>query len=95
MATLTSSLERKPKTAKAVSLSLSWRLIRADGRPSDVVAFEEAVVAFFFEAAEILGVPKSLAAIYGICFASPVPLSFSEVQERLDISAGSISHVAA
>ena len=56
-----------------------------------MVAFEEAVVAFFFDAAEILGIPKSLAAIYGVCFASPEPLSFSEVQERLDISAGSIS----
>jgi len=66
-------------------------MIRAAGRPADVVAFEEAVVAFFFDAAEILGVPKSLAAIYGVCFASPEPLSFSEVQERLDISAGSIS----
>ncbi len=91
MATLTLSLQRKPKTAKTIPPSLSWRLIRADGRPTDVVAFEEAVVAFFLETAEILGVPKSLAAIYGVIFASPVPLSFSEVQERLDISAGSIS----
>ncbi len=66
-------------------------MIRADGRPANVVAFEESVVAFFLEAAEILGVPKSLAAIYGVIFASPEPLSFSEVQERLDISAGSIS----
>jgi len=39
----------------------------------------------------MLGVPKSVAAIYGICFASPEPLSFSDVRERLDISAGSIS----
>lgn len=66
-------------------------MIRADGRPADLVAFEESVVAFFLEAAEILGVPKSLAAIYGVIFASPEPLRFSEVQERLDISAGSIS----
>ena len=66
-------------------------MIRANGRPADVVAFEESVVEFFLEAAVILGVPKSLAAIYGVCFASPTPLSFSEVQERLDISAGSIS----
>ena len=66
-------------------------MIRADGRPTDVVAFEESVVAFFLEAAEILGVPKSLAAIYGVIFSSPEPLSFSEVQDRLDISAGSIS----
>ena len=56
-----------------------------------MVAFEESVVAFFLEAADILGVPKSVAAIYGICFASPQPLGFSEIQARLDISAGSIS----
>ncbi len=67
-------------------------MIRPHGRPADVVAFEESVVGFFLETATILGVPKSLAAIYGICFASPEPLSFSDVQERLDISAGSISH---
>lgn len=68
-------------------------MIRPNGRPADVVAFEESVVAFFLEAATVLSVPKSLAAIYGVCFASPVPLSFSEVQERLDISAGSISQL--
>lgn len=66
-------------------------LVRSAGRPADVVAFEEAVVSYFVEAADVLGVPKSVAAIYGICFASPEPLSFSEIDERLDISAGSIS----
>ena len=90
MAFLTSS--PLPKRAPIPTApALSWRMIRADGRPANVVAFEESVVAFFLEAAEILGVPKSLAAIYGVIFASPEPLSFSEVQERLDISAGSIS----
>ena len=39
----------------------------------------------------MLGVPKSVAAIYGICFASPRPLSFGDINERLDISQGSIS----
>ena len=66
-------------------------MIRPNGRPADVVAFEESLVEFFLEAALVLGAPKSLAAIYGVCFASPVPLSFSDVQERLDLSAGSIS----
>ena len=66
-------------------------MIRPNGRPADVVAFEESLVAFFLEAAVVLGVPNSLAAIYAVCFASPVPLSFTEVQERLDLSAGSIS----
>lgn len=70
---------------------LSWRLIRADGRPADVVAFEEAVVAFFLESGEILGLPKSVAAIYGVCFANAAPLSFTDIVGRLDISQGSIS----
>ena len=76
---------------RPVSTDLSWRLVRADGRPADVVAFEEAMVSFFLEAAEMLGVPKSVAAIYGICFASPEPLSYSDVRDRLDISSGSVS----
>lgn len=46
---------------------------------------------FFVDAADMLGVPKSVAAIYGICFASPEPLSFAEIEARLDISKGSIS----
>ena len=35
--------------------------------------------------------PKSVAAIYGIVFASPAPLSFAEIEARLDISKGSVS----
>ena len=60
-------------------------------RSADLIAFEQSLVAFFIEAADLLGVPKSVAAIYGVCFASPEPLGFSEIQARLDISAGSIS----
>jgi DNA-binding transcriptional ArsR family regulator len=56
-----------------------------------VLSFDDAVVSFFIDAADMLGVPKSVAAIYGICFASPEPLSFSDINERLDISSGSIS----
>jgi DNA-binding transcriptional regulator GbsR (MarR family) len=73
------------------SAELTWRLVKADGRPSNVVAFEEAVIEFFLESATLLGIPKSVAAIYGICFASPEPLSFSDINDRLNISSGSIS----
>ena len=66
-------------------------LIRGEGRTPESVAYEQVVIDFFIEAADLLGVPKSLAAIYGLCFASPDPLSFSEIQERLAISSGSIS----
>ena len=61
-----------------------------DGSP-EVVAFVEAIVAFFVEAADLLGVPRSLGAIYGLCFASPEPLGFSEIHEQLYLSAGTIS----
>jgi DNA-binding transcriptional regulator GbsR (MarR family) len=67
------------------------RLVISTGRPADQVAFDTAVVGFFVEAAGLLGVPRSVAAIYGMVFASPVPLSFADIEARLDISKGSIS----
>ena len=66
-------------------------LVIATDRPADVASFEAAMVDFFVDAAELLGVPKSVAAIYGIVFASPVPLSFADIGSRLDISKGSVS----
>lgn len=66
-------------------------LVIGAGRSAVVVEFESDVVDFFVSAAELLGVPKSLAAIYGIVFASPAPLSFADVGTRLDLSKGSIS----
>jgi HTH-type transcriptional regulator, glycine betaine synthesis regulator len=66
-------------------------LVLAGEREEAVVAFEAELVDFFVEAAALLGVPKSVAAIYGIVFASPVPLSFAEIEARLDISKGSVS----
>ncbi len=67
------------------------RLILPQGRSPEVIAFEVAVVSYFLDAADLLGVPKSLAAIYGLCFASPEPLSHADLKQRLDISTGSIS----
>jgi DNA-binding transcriptional regulator GbsR (MarR family) len=66
-------------------------LVRGEGRDAAAVQFERELVEFFLEAADMLGVPKSVAAIYGICFASPEPLSFADIEARLDISKGSIS----
>lgn len=70
---------------------LATGLVLPGDRPADLVAFEGAMVDFFVDAAELLGVPKSVAAIYGIVFASPVPLSFADIEARLDISKGSVS----
>lgn len=66
-------------------------LVLPGDRPAEMVAFETALVDFFVDAADLLGVPKSVAAIYGIVFASPSPLSFAAIEARLDISKGSVS----
>ena len=66
-------------------------LVLPGDRPADVVAFEAATVDFFVDAADLLGVPKSVAAIYGVVFASPVPLSFADIESHLGISKGSVS----
>jgi DNA-binding transcriptional regulator GbsR (MarR family) len=70
---------------------LARSLVRGENGSPETVAFEEAVVGFFLNAADMLGIPKSVAAIYGICFASPVPLGFTEISERLNVSSGSVS----
>jgi DNA-binding transcriptional regulator GbsR (MarR family) len=66
-------------------------LVCGDGREPQVVAFEIEVVSFFVDSAEVLGVPKSVAAIYAVCFANVKPLSFADIKQRLNISQGSIS----
>jgi DNA-binding transcriptional ArsR family regulator len=53
--------------------------------------FERECVDFFAELAQALSVPRSLGQIYGVLFASPRPLSFTDIVERLDISKGSAS----
>lgn len=39
----------------------------------------------------VLGVPNSVGAIYGLLFASPEPLCFAEIVEKLGASKGSVS----
>ena len=39
----------------------------------------------------VFGVPKSVGQIYGLLYASPEPLSFSDIVERLEVSKGSAS----
>jgi len=53
--------------------------------------FEQECVRFFEEVVQIFGVPKSVGQIYGLLYASPFPLSFSDIVERLEISKGSAS----
>jgi len=53
--------------------------------------FERAVVELFAQAADTFGIPKSVTAIYAVIFASPRPLCFADVEDRLRLSKGSVS----
>lgn len=55
------------------------------------VAFEQECVALFANFLHVLGVPKSVGAIYGLLFASSEALCFAQIVERLDVSKGSVS----
>lgn len=62
----------------------------AGDRPS-LEAFAAEVSVLFVEAADLLGVPKSVALIYATLFASPAPLSFADIEAATGISKGSVS----
>jgi hypothetical protein len=53
--------------------------------------FEAECVEFFVEVVQVFGVPPSVGQIYGLLYASPAPLSFSDIVQRLEISKGSAS----
>lgn len=53
--------------------------------------FEGECVELFAEVVQVFGVPRSVGQIYGLLFASPDPLSFSDIVARLEISKGSAS----
>ncbi|WP_438482328.1 GbsR/MarR family transcriptional regulator [Oleiharenicola lentus] len=66
-------------------------LVLQGERNPEIVGFEAEMVQFFVSAAELLSVPKSVAAIYGLIVASPAPLSFADIEARLNFSKGSVS----
>jgi len=52
---------------------------------------EREVIAMFVQMAQALGLPRSLAAIYGLLYATPRPLAFQDIADRLELSKGSVS----
>ena len=45
----------------------------------------------FVQMTQVLGVPRSLGEIYGLLFATPQPLAFQDIADRLALSKGSVS----
>ena len=52
---------------------------------------ETEVIAMFVQMTQVLGVPRSLGEIYGLLFATPQPLAFQDIADRLNLSKGSVS----
>ncbi len=53
--------------------------------------FEAEIVAVFADLVTLLGLPKSMGEIYGLIFASPEPLAFIVIEQKLNLSKGSVS----
>jgi DNA-binding transcriptional regulator GbsR (MarR family) len=53
--------------------------------------FTRECVELFAEVVQVFGVPPSVGQIYGLLYASPEPLSFTDIVEQLEISKGSAS----
>ncbi len=53
--------------------------------------FERELIAIFVDMMQTLGLPKSYGEIYGLLYATPEPLCFAEINERLSLSKGSVS----
>jgi len=70
----------------------SGRIITtAPTTPATNGGFEQECVLFFAEVVQLFGVQKSVGQIYGLLYASPEPLGFPDIVERLEISKGSAS----
>ncbi|HTB80523.1 MAG TPA: transcriptional regulator [Opitutaceae bacterium] len=72
---------------------LAWPVAVRSSHAADEVSanFERECVDFFAEVVQVAGVAKSVGHIYGLLYASPEPLSFSDIVERLRVSKGSAS----
>ena len=56
-----------------------------------LTAFESEIVAVFVDLMQLLGLPKSYGEIYGLLYASADALTFAQIEQKLDLSKGSIS----
>jgi DNA-binding transcriptional regulator GbsR (MarR family) len=65
--------------------------IAADTRNGSLTPLETEVIELFVHVADVLGLPRSVAEIYGLLYASPRPLTMDDLIIRLRVSKGSAS----
>jgi DNA-binding transcriptional ArsR family regulator len=60
-------------------------------RNEGLTEFEAPIVAAFADLVVLLGLPKSVGEIYGLLFATAGSLTFVEIEQKLELSKGSVS----
>ena len=60
-------------------------------RSAGLTEFEAPIVAAFADLVVLLGLPKSVGEIYGLLFATAGSLTFVEIEQKLELSKGSVS----
>jgi HTH-type transcriptional regulator, glycine betaine synthesis regulator len=78
---LTNASMRTDTGVERVSTSADGELTKLEGE----------IVALFSDLAVVIGLPRSYGGIYGLLYASALPLSFTDIQEKLALSKGSVS----
>ncbi len=71
--------------------ALQASLTAPNARSKSDHLFEQECVTLFSGFLHVLGVPKSIGGIYGLLYASPEPLCFADIVEKLEMSKGSVS----
>lgn len=64
---------------------------RTTPHEAELSALEVAVIDFFVSIVRLIGVPKSVAELYGLLYLSPQPLTLDSLMQRLRMSKGSAS----
>lgn len=80
-----------PTTAINGTSSRDTSAANGNGVHGGLSALEADLVQIFADLVGVFGLPRSYGEIYGLLFASPRPLSFTDLQAKLDLSKGSIS----
>jgi DNA-binding transcriptional regulator GbsR (MarR family) len=75
-------------TAERETVALEAALANGLGQ---LGAVELEIIEVFVSIVKMLGIPKSVAEIYGLLFVTPEPLALDAIVERLQISKGSVS----
>ena len=77
------------KSAPKAAASTGAR--RARRAQAQFAPHERSSIDFFVRMADLLGVQKSVAEIYGFLYVCPAPVGFPEIERRLGLSKGSVS----